>query len=40
MRGFGDSIPAFMLLRRRDEARPMGDDEPDGPEDNGSDLAA
>ncbi|WP_026440020.1 DEAD/DEAH box helicase [Acidocella facilis] len=40
VRGFGDSIPAFMLLRRRDEARPMGDDEPDGPEDNGSDLAA
>jgi superfamily II DNA/RNA helicase len=40
VRGFGENIPAFMLIRRRGAAPVMTDEEPGGPEDNGSEIAA
>ena len=39
VRGFGDNVPAFMLIRRRGAAPAIMDEE-SGPEDNGSDIAA
>ncbi|MBU6418632.1 MAG: DEAD/DEAH box helicase [Proteobacteria bacterium] len=39
VRGFGENVPAFMLIRRRGAAAAVMDEE-SGPEDNGSDIAA
>ncbi|HTQ70698.1 MAG TPA: DEAD/DEAH box helicase [Acidocella sp.] len=40
VRGFGEAIPAFMLIRRRGAAQIVAEESLDGPEDNGSDIAA